>query len=98
MKGVLRDQYSANWDILVSLLTGDSRWSKTKLFTARYMFQSAIHTIWRERNKRRHGEGSVPAVLLIQRLEKNMRNQFTVIRRRGGKEYEDGMTTWFDTR
>lgn len=83
MKGVLRDQYSANWDILVSLLTGDSRWSKTKLFTARYMFQSAIHTIWRERNKRRHGEGSVPAVLLIQRLDKNMRNQFTVIRRRG---------------
>ena len=58
----------------------------------------AIHTIWRERNRRRHGEDSVPAVLLIQRLGKNMRNQFTVIRRRGGKEYEDGMATWFDTR
>lgn len=98
MKGVLKDQYTVNWDTLVSLITGDSRWSKTQLFIERYMLQSVVHTTWKERNRRRHEEGFVPVVLLIKRLDKNMRNQFTVIRRRGGKKYEDGMATWFDTR
>lgn len=91
MKGVLKDQYTVNWDALVGLITGASSWSKTKLFIARYMFQSTIHMVWKERNRRRHGETIAPAPLLIRRLDKNMRNQFTVIRRKGGKEYGDGM-------
>ena len=34
---------------------------------------------------------------MIKRLDKNMRNQFTVIRR-GDKEYGEGMAFWFETR
>lgn len=74
MKRVLKDQYTVNWDALVNLIAGDLGWSKTKLFIARYMFQSSVHIIWRERNRRRHGETPVPAVVLIKRLDKNMRN------------------------
>ncbi|KAG2328628.1 hypothetical protein Bca52824_011356 [Brassica carinata] len=51
-----------------------------------------------ERNRRRHGELAVPAMVMIKRLDKNMKNQFTVIRRRGDREYEEGMVAWFDTR
>lgn len=98
MKGVLEDQYTVNWERLVSLTTRTSSWSKIKMFITRYMFQSTIHMIWRERNRRRHGEVSAPATLLVKRLDKNMRNIFTVIRRRGDKEYEGGMTIWFDIR
>lgn len=53
---------------------GHLRWSKTQLFIERYMLQSVVHTIWKERNRRRHEEGFVPVVLLIKRLDKNMRN------------------------
>lgn len=38
------------------------------------------------------------AEVMIKRLDKNMRNQFTVIRRRGDKEYGEGMAFWFETR
>lgn len=54
------------------------------------MLQSTVHMIWRERNRRRHGEILVPAMLLINRLDKNMRNKFTVIQRKGDKEYANG--------
>lgn len=32
----------------------------------------------------------VPAILLIKRLDKNMRNKFIVIHRKGDKEYANG--------
>lgn len=98
MKGILQDQYSVNWENLIRLVTGRQSWDKTKIFTVRYAIQLVIYSIWRERNRRRHGELAVPASVLSQRLDKAMRNQFYVIRRRGDVSYEDGMTKWFETR
>lgn len=81
MKGVLKDQYTVNWGCLIRLITGSLSWSKIQMFITRYMLQSTIHMIWRERNRRRHGESFVPATILIKRLDKNMRNKFTVIQK-----------------
>lgn len=97
-KGIFKDQYTADWERIVSLLVGSSSWSRVQMFTMRYIFQSTVHTIWRERNRRRHGEAAITAEILIRRLDKNMRNQFSVIQRRGDKEYREGMTFWFNTR
>lgn len=98
MKGILRDQYTTRWERLVHMITeGDSSWSKVKIFTVRYMLQSTVHMLWRERNKRRHGEPPSPEAVLIKRLDKNMRNMFTVIQRRGDKEYKNGLEFWFGT-
>ena len=71
---------------------------KTMVFIARYILQSTVHTVWREKNRRRHGEALCPATLLIRRIDKNMRNKFTVIQRGGDKSYDGGMATWFATR
>lgn len=98
MKGVLKDQYTARWDVLIGLIVRDSNWSEVQTFTVRYMLQSAVHMLWMERNKRRQGEASTPAQVMIRRLDKNMRNIFTVIRRREDMKYEEGMRFWFDTR
>ncbi|KAF8099428.1 hypothetical protein N665_0244s0027 [Sinapis alba] len=97
-KGVLKDKYNVNWESLIRLTTGSSGWSKIQIFIMRYMLQSTVHTVWREQTRKRSGESAVPAMLLIKRLDKNMRNQFTVIQRRGDKEYGDGMAIWFDIR
>lgn len=97
MKGILQDQYSVNWENLIRLVTERQSWDKTKIFTVRYAIQLVIYSIWRERNRRRHGKLAVPASVLSQRLDKTMRNQFFVICRRD-VSYEDGMTKWFETR
>lgn len=98
MKGVLRDQYTTKWEEIVRMISIEANGRKIEVFTMRYMFQAVVHTIWRERNKRRHGEDPSPAEVLIKRLDKNIRNIFTVIQRRGDKEYAKGMEFWFSTR
>ena len=57
-----------------------------------------FNTIWGERNKRRHGEVPSPSEVLIKRLDKNMRNKFSLIQRKGDKEYIKGMEYWFSPR
>lgn len=96
MKRVLRNQYTASQGDLIRLIT-ESTQSKLKLFTIRYVFQSTIHTIWRERNQRRHEEYPLPVALLIKKIDKNW-NKFTIIQKKGDVTFEEGMTYWFDTR
>lgn len=62
------------------------------------MFQYAIYSIRRERNRGRHGEASSPVALLIKMLDKNMRNRFTAIRRKGCGDYKGEIIFWFATR
>lgn len=51
MSGVMKDQYTVDQNRLVRLITRISNWS-----IAKYMFQSIIHTIWREKNIRKMRE------------------------------------------
>lgn len=50
-KGVLKDQYSSSWSDIKRIIV-DERQEKMLLFTIRYLFQTAVHNIWRERNRR----------------------------------------------
>ena len=97
MKGVMDRQYTSSWRGIIRLAL-DHSLGKIKLFTVRYGFQSAVYSIWRERNRRRHGETSSPVSLLIRMIDKNMRNKFSIIRKKGDKEFEEGMSYWFSTR
>ena len=76
----------------------DHTQGKIKLFTLRYIFQAAVHTIWIERNRRRHGETPKPAELLIKWIDKVVRNKFSIIRKRGDKDFDGMMVYWFSTR
>ncbi|XP_018474115.1 uncharacterized protein LOC130507406 [Raphanus sativus] len=98
MKGVMVDQYMGDWETLIRLIVDDTGWSKVKVFVMRYMFQATIYMIWRERNRRRHGEKAVPTMSMVSQLDKNMRNQLTVIRSRGDEKFEGGMAYWFEAR
>lgn len=52
---VMREHYTDCWWEILRFIT-DQCHDKLQLFTARYVFQMAVHSIWRERNRRRHGE------------------------------------------
>ena len=64
VKGVMRDEYTWDWERLIRLLSGGSDWNRVKLFIMRYVFQSTVDTIWRERNLRRHGESPSPSTAI----------------------------------
>ena len=97
MKGILKDQYTVGWVAILRLLRDQTR-CKMQLFLIKYMLQAAVYMIWRERNRRRHGEANAPAELLIKLLDKNMRNKLTLIQRKGDDKFRQGMQFWFYTR
>ena len=43
---------------------------KETLFLFRYVFQAALHTLWRERTSRRHGEPAQSPMQIIRCLDK----------------------------
>ncbi|XP_048604784.1 uncharacterized protein LOC125582236 [Brassica napus] len=97
MKGILRGVYTVRWEDLLRIMRDLTR-GKMQLFLIKYMFQAAVYMIWRERNRRRHGEAGTPSILLAKLLDKNMRNKLTIIQRRGDIKMGEGMQYWFATR
>lgn len=97
MKGVLGNIFTSNWGSILRIALDQSH-RKIRLFVIRYVLQSAVHTIWRERNRRRHGEASSPVMLLIKQIDKNMRNKFSIIRKKGDEDFDQGLSYWFSTR
>ena len=97
MKGILRGVYTVRWEDLLRIMRDLTR-EKMRLFLIKYMFQAAVYMIWRERNRRRHGEAATPSILLENLLDKNMRNKLTIIQRRGDIKMGEGMQYWFATR
>ena len=71
---------------------------KKAQFCIRYSLQASIHTLWRERNKIRHGERAIPLLSLKKLIEKGIRNKLSLMRGKGGKRLEGLMQFWFATR
>jgi len=97
VRGLLLDKYSEKWqDIMLMLARKD--FNTTKSFILGYVLQNSIHSIWRERNARRHGEEPSPAERLIKLIDKNIRNRLSTMRRGGQEKYEKGIQMWFGSR
>jgi len=70
----------------------------TTRFVFRYVFQNTIHSIWRERNERRHGETPSRTQKIIRLIDKNIRNRLSTLRVRGEEKYPKGIQVWFASR
>ena len=97
VKGILCSDYTVQWDDIVRLITARNMENKAQ-FCIRYSLQASIHTLWRERNKIRHGEKAIPLLSLKKLIEKGVRNKFSLMRGKGGKKLEGIMQFWFATR
>ena len=73
-------------------ISGDTK------FLLRYVFQLSVHTIWLERNGRRHGTVNRFPSLLIKFIDKQVRNRISSLRGRGGTTFNKTMVVWFSTR
>lgn len=97
MKGILSDQFTLNWEEVLRLMRDPTR-DKMHMFIIKYMVQATVYMIWRERNRRLHGEAEAPAALLVKLLDKNMRNKLTLVQRNKDRKMGEGMQYWFHTR
>ncbi|KAG7599261.1 Ribonuclease H-like superfamily [Arabidopsis suecica] len=70
-KNIYKAKFSTNWSDLITSING--QWSdRLESFIARYVFHATLHTIWRERNRRRHGENPNPPARLINWIDKQL--------------------------
>ncbi|KAG7543982.1 Reverse transcriptase domain [Arabidopsis thaliana x Arabidopsis arenosa] len=96
-KNIYKAKFSTNWSDLITSING--QWSdRLESFIARYVFHATLHTIWRERNRRRHGENPNPPARLINWIDKQVRNQLSTIRTSGDRRYDKGLQAWFQAR
>ena len=96
-KRILGNSYTNVWSEIVTLISKCSR-EKNSLFCIRYALQVSIHTIWRERNKIRHGEKPLPLSKLKKLIDKGVRNKLSLMRSKGLKGRETILQFWFETR
>ncbi|XP_010463164.1 PREDICTED: uncharacterized protein LOC104743817 [Camelina sativa] len=89
---LLGARFTTSWTTLASLLV-DSSTPRLPLFVLRYVFQSTIHSLWRERNARRHGEAPISSSTLCRFIDKQVRNRLLTLTSTSG--YENGLQLWF---
>lgn len=94
--GLMQDMFTTEWRTLIGIVS--KPWlTPIKTFLIRYTLQATMHTIWWERNARRHGEEPRSTTTLIQVIDKNIRLKLLAMKGKG-KHFEEGLITWFATR
>uniref|UniRef100_A0A0D3DBE8 Uncharacterized protein n=1 Tax=Brassica oleracea var. oleracea TaxID=109376 RepID=A0A0D3DBE8_BRAOL len=93
----MRDRYTAVWNDLIGIIANPGSYP-TETFLIRYSLQTTVHTIWRERNSRRHGEESHDVAVLVKFIDKAISLKLLVVKSKGHKYLEEGFMTWFGSR
>lgn len=55
--GILQASFTTDWNEIIEMITNPTL-TPTMTFLLRYTFQATVHSVWRERNARRHSEQS----------------------------------------
>jgi len=97
VQGLLKDGFTTDWNTIITIISGSS-YPATELFLIRYSLQAAVHSIWRERNSRRHGEEPKDAITLSKLVDKTIRLHLLAVKARGHAYLERSLRTWFGTR
>ncbi|XP_056855112.1 uncharacterized protein LOC130504523 [Raphanus sativus] len=93
---LLGQRYSHMWDQILDLISTNAFSGDTK-FLLRYVFQVSVHTIWLERNGRRHGTVKRSPSIITKFIDKQLRNRISSLRGRGGTVFNNTMAVWFST-
>jgi len=96
-KKLWKSSFTTRWPQILDHIS-DKSFNRVEGFLIRYVFQVTVHTIWRERNRRRHEEAANTSTQLISWIDKQVRNQLTIIQRAGDRRYDKGMQAWFKVR
>ncbi|XP_018488270.1 uncharacterized protein LOC108858918 [Raphanus sativus] len=96
-KGIMGSSFTNSWPEIVSIATAGAM-ERRKRFCFRYAFHAAMYSLWRERNRVKHGERLTPVTLLKKLVDKGIRNKLSLLRQKGVKGMQDSIQLWFSTR
>ncbi|XP_010430719.1 PREDICTED: uncharacterized protein LOC104714953 [Camelina sativa] len=89
--------HSASFSQLLTLLSSTTI-TGPALFILRLVFQGTLHTVWLERNRRRHGEHPTSSDHMVQFLDRLMRNKLLSIQRLSSPKHANALHVWLATR
>lgn len=95
--GLLREEFTTDWDEIISLISRIS-YTTAEGFLVSYAFQALVHSIWRERNARKHGEQPKDERMISKFVDKLIRLKLLTVKGKGKKYLEEGLSVWFGTR
>lgn len=96
VEGILKEDYTTSWDENLTIIS-QARRCPTETFIIRYTFQVVAHSIWRERNARKHGEQPLDEKCLAKMIDKMVRLKLLLVKGKG-KKYLEEVMKWFATR
>lgn len=97
MSGLLQSSFTTDWSELMALIMETNR-DLLHTYLTRYAFQVVIHSLWKERNERRHGAQPIPAAALAKMVDRHIRNRCLSFREQGNLKLAAGLSLWLATR
>lgn len=95
--GILKEAYTTRWTEIIDIISRD-RGNPAETFIVRYAFQVLAHSIWRERNGRRHREQPNDEKTLAKMVDKMIRLKLLLVKGRGKKHFDEALMKWLATR
>lgn len=95
--GILRERFTDHWTEILEVISHAGR-DRTEVFIIRYAFQTLAHSIWRERNARKHGEKPIDEKTFSKLVDKMIRLKLLLVKGTGKKYLEDALIKWMATR
>lgn len=92
---LLGEAITPDWEGTVITLLQPSR-HKLDIILLRLAFQSAIYTLWRERNSRRHGGPCVAVAMTTRTIGKLVKNRIISLKYKGTHKLEGLIRRWFE--
>ena len=92
MRQLMGTHYTEVWSN-ISLFMSQSQLSQTQMFLARYVLQTTLYMIWRERNSRKHGEKPRPQETLFRVIDRQVKNR-TMTLKTHNKNLANAFQAW----
>lgn len=97
VEGIMGSEFTYEWNDVIDAISRQHQ-KTTEGFLLCYAFQALVHSIWRERNARRHGEQRRDERILYKFVDKTIRLKLLAVKGKGQRYLEEGLCRWFETR
>ena len=93
--GILKSAFTLEWSKILEVVSQQrSSFTATEMYFLRYAFQALVHSVWRERNARRHGEQLRENKVLIKCVDKLIRLKLLAVKGRSQRYLEIALSVY----
>ena len=91
----MKSAFTLEWSKILEVVSQQrSSFTATEMYFLRYAFQALVHSVWRERNARRHGEQLRENKVLIKCVDKLIRLKLLAVKGRSQRYLEIALSVY----